>query len=137
MFRGFRAVALGRGRTAYEFQWLLGRPMRAVFDTRRGVLSFESLFPGVARPSPVVSGLDAIIRDCTSQRQPAHKRLDARRVRVAGTIRRGNWWLVVTVRGRNHGYAVQRALNLVNDLFLFLHDSHPEYLIERFGLSPE
>ena len=85
----------------------------------------------------MVSGLDAIIRDCTSQRQPAHKRLDARRVRVAGTIRRGNWWLVVTVRGRNHGYAVQRALNLVNDLFLFLHESHPEYLIERFGLSPE
>jgi hypothetical protein len=137
VFRGFRAVALGRGRTAYEFQWLLGRPMRAVFDTRRGVLSFESLFPAVARPSPLASGLDAIVRGCTSPRQPAHKRLDARRVRVSGTVRRGNWWLLATVRGRNHAYAVQRALNLVNDLFLFLHESHPEYLIERFGLSPE
>jgi hypothetical protein len=111
--------------------------MHAVFDARRGVLSFPSLFPGVARPSPKASGLDAIVRDSSSSRQPAHKRLDGRRVRVTGTVRRGDWWLVITVRGRNHAYAVQRALNLVNDLFLFLHESHPEYLIEHFGLSPE
>ena len=45
--------------------------------------------------------------------------------------------LVVTVRGRNHAYAVRHVLNLVNELFLYLHESYPEYLIERFGLSPE
>jgi hypothetical protein len=56
---------------------------------------------------------------------------------VSGATRRGDWSLTVTVRGRNHEYAVQRALNLINELFLFLHESHPEYLVRHFGLSPE
>ena len=137
MFRGFRADALGRGRTAYEFQWLLGRPMRAVFDARRGVLSFQSLFPGVERSSAIAAGLKTLVREYSSQRQPAHKRMDGRRARVSAAIKQGHWQLVTTVRGRNHAYAVQRALNLINDLFLFLHESHPEYLVEHFGLSPE
>jgi hypothetical protein len=137
VFRGFQVEALGRGRTAYEFQWLLGRPMRAVFDARRGVLAFDALFPGIAPASTPASGLAAIVRERTSPRLPPHKRLDQRRARVSGATRRGTWGLSVTVRGRNHEYAVQRTLNLINELFLFLHESHPEYLVQHFGLSPE
>jgi hypothetical protein len=137
VFRGFHADAVGRGRTAYEFQWLLGRPMRAVFDARRGVLTFDALFPGIAPASAPASGLAALVRERTSPRLPPHKRLDGRRARVSGATRRGDWSLTVTVRGRNHEYAVQRALNLINELFLFLHESHPEYLVRHFGLSPE
>jgi hypothetical protein len=137
VFRGFRAESLGRGRTAYEFQWLLGRPMRAVFDERRGVLAFDALFPGLGRTSAPASGLAALVSDRTSPRLPPHNRLDARRARLSGAARRGDWGLTVAVRGRNHEYAVQRTLNLINELFLFLHESHPEYLVEHFGLSPE
>jgi hypothetical protein len=137
VFRGFQAEALGRGRTAYAFQWLLGRPMRAVFDARRGVLAFDTLFPGIAAASALAFGLAAIVRERTSPRVPPHKRLDGRRARAAGAARRGNWGLRVTVRGRNHEYAVRHALNLINELFLFLRESHPEYLVQHFGLSPE
>ena len=107
------------------------------FDSRRRVLAFETLFPGIAPASAPASGLAAIVRERTSPRLPPHKRLDGRRARVAGATRRGNWGLTVTVRGRNHEYAVRRALNLINELFLFLHESHPEYLVQHFGLSPE
>jgi len=37
----------------------------------------------------------------------------------------------------HHAYAVQRGLNLVNQLFLFLQERYPEYLIEHFGLPAE
>jgi len=137
VFRGFRAAPTTRGRVEYQFLWLLRRPMRAVFDTRRSVLTFASLFPGVEARSPMVVGLDDLVRSRTGRHQPAHKRMDGRRARVSSMVRRGDWSLVVTMRGANHEYAVRRALNLINELFLSLHESWPEYLIERFGLSAE
>jgi hypothetical protein len=111
--------------------------MRAVFDARRGSLKFDALFPGLPRATAPARELSAIVAMRNSPRQPAHKRLDGRRARVTAPTRGGNWSLIVTIRGGNHEYAVRHALNLINELFLFLHESHPEYLIERFGLSPE
>jgi hypothetical protein len=137
VFRGFTATLRARDRTAYEFHWLLRPPMRAVFDDRAGTLAFPAIVPGVDRSSPMVAGLNALVASRTTRALPAHKRLDARRARVSATVHRGDWSLTVTIRGANHAYAVQRALNLINELFLFLHESHPEYLIERFGLSQE
>lgn len=43
----------------------------------------------------------------------------------------------VWIRGTNHAYAVKHSLNVVNELFLALQEGHPEYLVERFGLSAE
>jgi hypothetical protein len=111
--------------------------MRAVCDARSGVLTFPALLPGINRSSPIGAGLNAIVGSRTSRTLPAHKRLDGRRARVSSTMRRGDWSIVMTIRGANHEYAVRHALNLINELFLFLHESYPEYLIERFGLSPE
>lgn len=85
----------------------------------------------------MVAVLDALVRSRTERGQPAHQRIDGRKARVSRTVRRGDWSLVVTIRGANHHYAVQRALNLINELFLALHETYPEYLIERFGLSAE
>jgi hypothetical protein len=81
--------------------------------------------------------LDALVDSRTSRRQPAHKRIDGRRASLSRRLRDGNWSLVVTIRGANGGYAVQRALNVINELFVLLHESYPDYLIERFGLPPE
>lgn len=137
VFRGFRATAAARGRVEYQFHWLLQRPMHAVFDPRRHVLTFPALFPGVEAGSVLARGLDALVHSRTDPRQPAHKRIDGRKARVSRAIRRGDWSLVVAVRGANHAYAVQRALNLINELFLSLRETWPDYLIERFGLSGE
>ena len=67
----------------------------------------------------------------------AHKRLDARRATVASSLRGNDWSLTMKVRGSNYEYATRAALNLVNELFLLLHERYPDYLIERFGLSAE
>ena len=111
--------------------------MNAVFDARRGMLTFAALVPGVEATSTMVTKLDAIVRSHTARNQPAHKRLNSRQAQVSSAVQRGDWSLIVAIRGANHAYAVRRALNLINELFLSLHDAYPEYLIERFGLSAE
>ncbi len=137
VFRGFRATPGPRGRVEYRFMWLLRRPMHAVFDPRRGMLTFATLFPGVDASSEMVAGLKALVASRSKTGQPAHKRIDARRARLSCATRKGDWSLSVQIRGANHEYAVRRALNLINELFVSLHDEYQDYLIERFGLSTE
>ena len=135
VFRGFRATPAPRGRLEYQFLWLTRKPMRAVFEARGRSLRFPALFPGIDKTTG--AQLKAIVESRTDRDQPAHKRLDARRARITGTVRRGDFWLTVDIRGRNHEYAVTRALNLINELFVALHEGYPEYLVERFGISTE
>ena len=134
MFRGFRASAAVRGRIAYEFFWLTRKPMHATFD-RRGILSFPALQPQ-ASPA-IVSEMKARVAARSTAAVPAHKRIDARRARLACTIRKGDVSLSVEIRGRNHDYAVSKTLNLVNDMFVALHEAYPDYLVQHFGISQE
>ena len=43
----------------------------------------------------------------------------------------------IEIRGGNHAYAVTKALNVINELFVMLHEGHPEYLVQSFGISAE
>jgi hypothetical protein len=135
VFRGFRATPAARGRIDYQFLWLTRRPMTATCDPRRRTLSFPSLLPdldaGAARE------VKALVAARTDRAQPVHKRLDARRARITGAVRKGGFSLTVEIRGDNHDYAVKKALNLINELFVALHEAHPAYLVEAVGLSTE
>lgn len=122
-------------RVEFTFAWLTRKPMRATFDSRRHMLAFPDLFPDLDTAS--AASLKSIVASRTDRNQPAHKRVDARRARVAGSVRKGGFSLTVTIRGANERYAVTKALNLVNELFLALHESRPEYLAEHFGISTE
>jgi hypothetical protein len=135
VFRGFRATPGPRGRVEYQFLWLTRKPMAAAFDHRRRVLTFPALFPGVDRAT--AAALKAMVASRSDRDQPEHKRLDARRARLTGAVRNGAFSLTIEIRGANHDYAVKKALNLINELFLALHEAHPEYLVERFGISTE
>lgn len=136
VFRGFRAVPSSRGRVDYVFLWLLRRPMTATFDPRRRVLVFPALFPAVNTRAMAVELKDLVTQRSTKD-QPAHKRIDGRRARITCALRKGTWSLSVEIRGANHDYAVRHALNVINELFLALQTSYPEYLVEHFGLSTE
>jgi hypothetical protein len=137
VFRGFSASPSMRGRVDYQFQWLTRRPMRATMDMRRGVLSFPSLFPDAAKSPGLVAELKSLVAGRSTRSVPAHKRIDARRARMAATLRDGALSLSVQIRGRNQEYAVRHALNSINELFIALHQAYPEYLVEQFGMSAE
>jgi hypothetical protein len=68
---------------------------------------------------------------------PEHKRIDARRARLTAGVRNREFSLSVEIRGNNQQYAVSKTLNVVNDMFVALHETHPDYLIEHFGISQE
>jgi hypothetical protein len=137
VFRGFHAAAAGGRRVEYDILWLFRRPVRAVFDPLRGELAFPALFPDVAAGSALAAALDGVVAGRERRDQPAHKRVDRRRLRLRGTSRRGVWSLALEIRGANHGLGVRTALAVVNELYVTLLEFHPDYLIARFGLSPE
>lgn len=109
--------------------------MTAVFDPRARTLKFPALFPGIDKSS--AADLKAVIAERGTRDQPAHKRLDARRASLTASVRQGDFGLTIGIRGDNHEYAVKQVLNVINELFVTLHQHRPEYLIERFGLSAE
>ena len=108
--------------------------MRASID-RRGMLSFPRLLPQL--PPEIAAGLRSMVAARSTRAVPDHKRMDARRARLAGAVRTGDFTLSVAIRGTNQDYAVSRTLNLVNDMFVALHEGYPEYLVQHFGISQE
>ena len=109
--------------------------MRAVFDSRASRLAFPALLPSL--PDDAAKEVKAIVLSRSGRGVPAHKRIDARKARVASAMRRDGLSLTITVKGDNHAYAASHLLNLINELFVALQASHPAYLIERFGFSTE
>ena len=108
--------------------------MRAVFD-RGGVLSFPALLPQA--PPAIVVEMKAMVAARSTRAVPDHKRIDARRAKLSAVVRKGDLSLSVDMRGRNQEYAVSKALNLINEMFVALHEGHPDYLVEHFGISQE
>jgi hypothetical protein len=137
VFRGLSVNAGRGGRQIFSFTWLTRRPMALTFEPKSGALVFKDLLPGVGANRTLVSDLKAIVDDHSGRAVPAHRRIDARRMRAACSVRGGHLTLSLQVRGAHHEYAVQRGLNLINQLFLLLQASYPEYLVEQFGFSAE
>ncbi len=139
VFRGFSVAKATGGRYEYTFTWLMQRPFTLVYDPARRVLSFRELFPDVGARSAIATALREVVAERSKRRVPAHKRLDGRRVQARCAVQRNRFSLTVAVRGAtaNDSYAVRQMLNLVNELFLVLHEKYPEYLISHFGLSSE
>lgn len=137
VFRGFSARPGPRGRCDYRFAWLTRRPMRIGYDRKARTLSFTRLLPAVGSYPGLSGELKRLVDDHHRTAVPRHRRIDTRRVQAGCAIRRGDFSLTLAVRGPHHAYAVQRGLNLVNQIFLLLQADHPEYLIECFGFPSE
>jgi hypothetical protein len=137
VFRGFSLTTSRGGRQDFSFTWLTPRPIALTFEPATDVLVFKQLLPDVGRNRALVSALKSVVSEHGGRAVPPHRRLDGRRMRAECSVRDGHLTLRLKVRGRHHEYAVQRGLNLVNQLFLLLQASYPEYLVEHFGLSAE
>ncbi len=96
-------------------------------------------------PCPAAAGLSG---DCRGDEVNRRRTIHARRTRSQAhrCAARQGWHAPfakvtsrssVDIRGRNQEYAVRKALNLVNEMFVALHEGHPEYLVQHFGISQE
>jgi hypothetical protein len=136
VFRGFSVTRRPSGRCVYRFTWLTRRPTTIDYDAPARALTFRRLLPAV-RSRPMIDALNAIVADRASRELPSHKRLDRRKAILASSVRGGDWSLKATIRGRNDEYTTRLALNLVNELFLLLHEQYPDYLSRHFGVADE
>jgi hypothetical protein len=137
VFRGLSEQAGRGGVREFRFTWLTRQPVVLRYDPRRLSLTFKELLPGVACASPLLADVQALIGSKSSRTLPAHRRIDPRRATVTCSCRRGAVSLVREIKGRHAGYAVQKGVNLVHEIFTVLQSSYPDYLGEVFGLPAE
>jgi hypothetical protein len=137
VFRGFSVGPERNGRRRFRFIWLTPKPMSISYEPASGLLSFRNLLPSVDKYPGLATGLRSVLNEHRDPAAPAHRRIDARRARLRSSTRGGSFSMTLQVRGNHGEYAVQRGLNLVNQLFLLLQANYPEYLVECFGFRSE
>jgi hypothetical protein len=95
------------------------------------------LLPDVARASPLLADVEALVRAQSGPGVVSHRRIDRRRVAARCVHRRRAVSVVLELKGRHQAYAVQRGVNLVHEIFTLLQASYPDYLQASFGLPAE
>jgi len=133
VFRSFSQTAPNQ----FHFQWLWNLPFRLTFDAARCAWRFPNLLPDIPRGSPLETELKAALRAICAADRPEHRRIDARRLSVRYSNRRGTVSLSFVVLRGDYGYGVKKAIGLVNELFVgFLNVHHPDYMAGTFHLCP-
>jgi hypothetical protein len=137
VFRGFSEQAPTGGRHRFRFSWLGTRPLSLGYTPETGTFVFRNLLPNVRARSPLHRDLQAFVADRASPRLPAHRRVDRRRARVRCPLSRGAMSLELVATRNHHEYGVNRVVNLVHEIFLYLHAYQPEYMWENFDVPEE
>ena len=137
VFRGFCEHKTSAGLPAFRFLWLVDRPMELTVDTSRNVLRFQQLLPDVPARSEMYTQLKCFIAERHNDDLPEHRRVDPARATASCSNRSGRVSLTLAVKADQYEYAAGRIVNLVHELFVYLRDSHPEYLMESFDAPRE
>lgn len=132
VFRSF-AASRQRNRLECSFVWLRERPIRLIFDPRRGTLEFRDLLPNLAPTAPLYKDLRSFLRKLSGETLPGHRRIDSQRAKVQSRNRKGSVSVLLQSLDGDWDYAVSKALKLVNEIFLgFLRGPYYEYTVENF-----
>jgi hypothetical protein len=133
IFQGLSEVKQGH----FKFGWLMHCQMELNVDTTKQMLRFRQLLPGVPADSKLYLELKIFIRQRHDHELPVHRRIDQKRAEASCTNRGGVVSLSLKVKNKQYAYGVNRIVNLVHELFLYLREVHPEYLMENFDAPRE
>jgi hypothetical protein len=137
VFRGFSERAGRGGRREFTFVWLTKRPLTADYDAAARTLTFRDLLTAMPARSEAYQDLKRLVANVATRRVPAHRAIDRRRARIAIRNRAGRVSIGVTARRGDEPYMVNRAVNLVHQIFLWLQESHAEYMWDEFDAPHE
>lgn len=137
VFRGFHEVSSKKGATEFSFLWLADEPFRLVLDETAGTIRFKGIVPNAPAGSDVYGGLKDFLRDRSDGSLPAHRRIDPKRAVVSYSNYRGNVSITIEVKNNQYAYGVSKAINLVNEVFIYLNSNFVEYMWETFNVSQE
>ena len=132
VFRSFAAARV-RGRLDCSVVWLKERPLRIVFDPKRGNLEFRDLLPNMPAKSSMYKDFRRFLKGRTSVEVLPHRRVDPDRAQIRGRNRKGNVSVSLVSLDSDWDYAVSKGLKLVNEVFLgFLRGPYYEYMVINF-----
>ena len=137
VFSGFSEGRPVAGRHRFRFSWLGTEPLTLDYTPASGTFVFRALLPNVPARSALYSDLDAFVAGRASTRLPDHRRIDRRRARVRCVAARGAVSLELVATRNFHDYGVNRVVNLVHEVFLYLQEYRPEYLWANFAAPEE
>ncbi|MEW6206744.1 MAG: hypothetical protein AB1631_00150 [Acidobacteriota bacterium] len=133
VFRGLSEIRTG----VFSFVWLTPRPVEFVVDAEKRELRFKNLLPNVAARSAMYRDLKKFLRQRYDEELPPHRRVDAKRAEIVCNNRGGRVSLALRIKNNQWAYGVNKAVNLVHEVFVHLREREAEYLIENFDVSDE
>lgn len=137
VFREFSEAKSGRNNRTFTFLWQTTRPLEFSVDGGRGALRFRNLLPNVEPGSALSDDLKRFLRERSNGELPKHRRVDKRRAEVALYNRGGNISIVLRVKNNGYAYGLNKIVNLVHEVFVYLNDAHLDYMCENFGARSE
>ena len=137
VFRGFSEQRPVAGRHRFRFSWLGTRPLALDYTPATGTFVFRNLLPNVGARTSLFSDLQAFVAGRASPRLPPHRRVDRRRTRIRCVSARKTVSVELVATRNHHEYGVNRVINLVHEIFLYLHTYRPEYIWEHFDAPQE
>lgn len=137
VFGGFSEGRPVAGRHRFRFSWLGTEPLTLDYTPASGAFVFRALLPDVPARSALFADLETFVAGRASTRLPEHRRIDRRRARVWCVAARGALSLELVATRNFHDYGVNRIVNLVHEVFLYLQEYQPEYLWANFAVPEE
>ncbi len=137
VFSGFSEGRPVAGRHRFRFSWLGTEPLTLDYTPASGTFVFRALLPNVPARSALYSDLEAFVAGRASTRLPDHRRIDPRRARARCVAARKAVSLELVATRNFHDYGVNRVVNLVHEVFLYLQEHRPEYLWTNFAAPEE
>ena len=138
IFRGFGTSVDRKGNLECRFLWHAPEPHRLRFELGRSALVFVDLLPAVPYPSDMDRALRAFVAGRSGEELPAHRRIDPAKASCRCRNRAGKVSIEVRCLDGDFEYAANKAVKLVNEVFLnFLAGPYDGYMIEHFGAPEE
>jgi len=137
VFRGFAERDGWRNRKVFRFRWLARRPYDLEYEPETGTFVFLNALPNVAARTPLARGLKEFVQRRADTSLPEHRRIDPGRAQVSAFVRQGDMRLKVVADEGQHGYAANRVVNLMHEVYLYLQSYHPEYLWANYDASQD
>lgn len=137
VFRGYTEQAARRGRILFRFTWLARHPYDLHYEPASGTFVFLNALPNVGSRSPLSYALKKFVGGRSAEDLPDHRRIDPARASVSASVRQGDLRLQVVAESGQHGYAANRVVNLLHEVYLHLNGYYPEYLWEHYGASQD
>ena len=141
VFRAFREVGHRNGRIEFEILCFrfTQRPFTLAYADEPRSLTFKTLLEGMPARSDMYRRFKSFMKERSSPELSDHRRVDCDRAELKWSNRLGSVNVALHIKGDQHEYATQKAINLLTDIFLDLLTESPydEYMNEHFDMPDD